>query len=174
MDNGGKKNAAKLTALGGVLLAMTEVCLYLASFVPGFEMTLYAVSSLLAAVMMIESRGKGGWLLYSAASLISLMILPNKLGAVPYILFFGLYPVLKSYIERLKNTKLQLAVKFASFTVLMLILYRLAAGLLFSGTLFENAPFMLIVAGGEVFFLIYDMILSWLIGYYYRRFYGKI
>lgn len=174
MIKGEKGNSTKVMALGGVLLALSVVCLYFASFIPGFEMTLYAVSSVLVAVMMIESKGRGGWLLYGAVSLISLMILPNKLGAVPYILFFGLYPVVKSYIERIQNTTLQLVVKFGAFTVIMLVLYKLTAGLLFSGAVFDNVPFVGLLAAGEVFFFLYDMILSWLIGYYYRRFYGKI
>ena len=48
------------------MLALSVVTLFLASFVPGFELTLYAVSSLYTAVMIMETRVKGGGLFYIA------------------------------------------------------------------------------------------------------------
>ena len=79
------KNVYKIT-LGGICLALTLVFMFGASIVPGAEMTLYAVSSLFIAVMIIETGVKGGAALYAAAVLLGLLIVPNKIGILPYAL----------------------------------------------------------------------------------------
>ena len=100
------KNVYKIT-LGGICLALTLVFMFGASIVPGAEMTLYAVSSLFIAVMIIETGVKGGAALYAAAVLLGLLIVPNKIGILPYACVFGLYGIVKFYIEKVKNPVMQ-------------------------------------------------------------------
>ena len=174
MNSTTNKNNTKVIALGGVLLALSLVCLYFASFVPGVELSLYALSSIFVPIMMIESRGKGGAILYVAVALLALLILPNKIGVIPYIFFFGIYGLLKFYIEKIKTGWLQIVVKLAVFLAIMLVFYFFFYNLFFSViTLPDFAPALLLI-GGIVLFLLYDAILSGIINYYYRRFYGKI
>ncbi|QHI71855.1 hypothetical protein [Aminipila terrae] len=169
-----KSKNNKIVALGGVLLALSLVALYAASFVPGFEITLYTVSSVFVPIMMIESRGKGGWILYIACSIMSLLLLPNKLAAFPYIFFFGIYGIIKYYIEKIKNSAAQLSLKFLVFTTIMVVAYRFFYSIFFSViTLKDMSPVILLIMG-ELFFLVYDIILTGIINYYYRRFYGRI
>ena len=82
-------------ALGGICLACTVLFMFGASIVPGVELTLYALSSLFIAVMIIETGIKGGIGLYVAAILLGLLIVPKKLGILPYVCLFGLYGILK-------------------------------------------------------------------------------
>lgn len=175
MFNGtGKRKSGKIIALGGVLLALSLISLYIASFVPGLEMTFYAISSVFIPIMMIESKAKGGWVLYIACSIMSLLILPNKVAAVPYIFFFGIYGILKCYIEKIKNPIMQLILKFSIFTVIVIVGYNFFYSLLFGViTLRDFSPLILLLIS-EVFFLFYDIILTGVINYYYRRFYGRI
>lgn len=169
-----KRKNGKIIALGGVLLALSLVSLYIASFVPGFEITFYTVSSAFVPIMMIESKGRGGWLLYFACSVMALLILPNKVAAVPYIFFFGIYGIIKFYIEKVSLPAVQLLLKFVVFTGIMLIAYNFFYSFFFGViTLKDFAPWILLIIG-EVFFLFYDIILTGVINYYYRRFYGKI
>ncbi|MFV0518068.1 MAG: hypothetical protein ACK5MV_11790 [Aminipila sp.] len=171
--NTGGKNG-KIIALGGILLALSLVSLYIASFVPGFEITFYTLSSIFVPIMMIESKGKGGWLLYIACSILALVILPNKVAAVPYIFFFGIYGILKCYIEKVKSPAMQLVIKFSIFTTLIVVAYNFFYSLFFGViTVKDYAPWILLIIA-EAFFLVYDMLLSWAINYYYRRFYGRI
>lgn len=174
MNQRSGKSSTKTVALAGVLAALSVVCLYVASVVPGVELTMFLASSLLIAVMMIESKGKGGWQLYIGASTLSFLIVPNKIALIPYVLFFGLYPIVKSIIERKIVGKAQLAYKLAFFTVVMIGIYKFAAEILFGGTLLENAPIVVLLVVGEIFFIVFDWVLSTLIGYYYRRFHGVI
>lgn len=169
-----KNKKSKLVALGGLLLALSLISLYAASFVPGFEITLYTISSIFVPIMMIESKGKGGWLLYIASSILAFFLLPNKVAAIPYIFFFGIYGLIKFYIEKIKNPIVQIILKLCVFNIIVIVAYNFFYSLFFGTiTLKDTSPFILLIAG-EVFFVVYDMILSWLINYYYRRFYGRI
>nr|WP_315025142.1 hypothetical protein [uncultured Aminipila sp.] len=171
---GVKRKSGKIIALGGVLLALSLICLYAASFVPGLEITFYTISSVFVPIMMIESKGKGGWLLYIACSVMSLLILPNKVAVVPYIFFFGIYGIIKCYIEKIKNPIIQLSLKFVIFTTIILVAYNFFYSLFFGVITLKDAPPFILLVMGEVFFLFYDFILTGVINYYYRRFYGRI
>lgn len=174
MNQRGGRNSGKTVALGGILLALSVVCLYAASVVPGVELTMFLAGSFLISVMMIESKGKGGWLVYGAATFLGLIVVPNKIVLVPYVLFFGLYPILKSIIERKVFGKMQLAVKIGYFTTAAIGVIKVAQDILFGGSVLGNAPFIVILIVGEIFFVVFDWVLSVLISYYYRRFHGVI
>ena len=90
-------------ALGGICLALTMVCLFGGSIVPGIELTLFAISSVFTAVMVLEAGVKGGLLLYVAAVLLGFAIIPNKLAMIPYTFLFGYYGIVKYYIEKLSS-----------------------------------------------------------------------
>ena len=54
-DNTGRKNQSSVIALGGICLALTLAFLFAGSVAPGIELTLFALSSLFTAVMVLES-----------------------------------------------------------------------------------------------------------------------
>jgi uncharacterized membrane protein YedE/YeeE len=160
----------KTTALGGIMLALSVVTLFLASFVPGFELTLYAVSSLYTAVMIMETRVKGGGLFYIASSILALLLVPNKAAVLPYLFFFGLYGIVKFYIEKIRKQPVEI--------ILKLIFFNASIG---SGILLFKAAFLgnihlpeysniLLVLGAQPLFLLYDYIFTLLIAFYKKRF----
>lgn len=169
-----KSNSGKIIALGGVLLALSLISIYVASFVPGFEITFYTISSVLVPIMIIESKVKGGWLLYLACSVMSLLILPNKIAAIPYIFFFGIYGIIKFYLEKIKQPVIQLVLKIFIFTIISVVAYKFFYSLFFEVITLRDSPPLVLLIIGEVFFIFYDMILSGVINYYYKRFYGRI
>ena len=169
MGAGNLRKKTYVLALGGVFLAASVVCLVLASVVPGVELTLYAVSSIFVAVMVLESGIGAGVLLYAGTLLLGLAIVPSKLALVPYAVFFGLYAFIKYYGEKPRNPVVQLAAKGAFFLV-VLTGATLAFGSLVSPALgLEELPWPLLFGGGLVFFYLYDYILTLLISLYRRR-----
>ncbi|MFQ7472815.1 MAG: hypothetical protein ACLRLX_01250, partial [Anaerovoracaceae bacterium] len=84
-----KETKTSKIALGGICLALTVAFIFGGSVIPGIELTLFAVSSLFTAVMIIESGVRGGIMLYVAAVILSLIIVPNKLAVIPYAFLFG-------------------------------------------------------------------------------------
>ena len=94
-------------ALSGVLLALNMIILFGATMLPGIELSLYALSSFVTAVIVVKASPKMALLFYVASALLGLAILPNKLGLLPYVLFFGYYGIVKFYIEGIRFPKLK-------------------------------------------------------------------
>lgn len=156
-------------ALGGICLALTMVFLFGASFVPGAELTLYALSSLFVAVMVIERGPKSGLLLYAAAVILGLVLVPNKLGMLPYICLFGYYGVLKFYIEKAKSPAVQIVTKAVFFALIIAVALWGTKGLLFGGVDLPDYPSAIIFAGGIVMLLLYDVIYTFAVRIYKER-----
>lgn len=157
-------------ALGGICLALSVVFMFGASFVPGVELTLYALSSLFIAVMIIETGVKGGILLYAAAVLLGLLIVPNKLGILPYACLFGIYGILKYFIEKIKNPILQVILKIVFFASVLSAAFFGFKGLLLGSVNLPDLPAAVLIAAGVVFLLLYDLIYTLLIRIYRKRF----
>ena len=166
----GSLNTKKI-ATGGVLLALSIATLFGATFIPGIELTLYALSSVYVAIIILEFTPGAGWLFYFASVILAFVLVPNKSGLIPYTIFFGIYAMIKYYIESFKKISqpVEIILKLA-FCNLMFVL-----GFLFFGTTFTGAihipdfalPIILIAA--QVFFLVYDFILTLVIGFYLKR-----
>lgn len=164
--NGYKTNTI---ALGGILLALTMVFLFGASFVPGVELTLYALSSLFVAVMIIEKGPKQALLLYAAAVVLGFVLIPNKLGILPYACLFGYYGILKFYIEKIKSPVAQVAIKAAFFLVMIYLAFFATAGLLMGTIQMPAYPAAVIFVAGVIFLMLYDTIFTLAIRIYRSR-----
>lgn len=156
-------------ALGGICLALTLAFLFGASIVPGAELTLYAISSLFVAVMMIEFGIKGGAALYAAAVLLGLLIIPNKLGILPYACLFGLYGMVKFYIEKLRYPAGQIIVKILFFGAVLASALTAFRELVLGEIRLPDMPLGLLLAGGILMMLLYDLIYTLLIRIYKER-----
>ncbi len=160
----------KTAALGGIMLALLVATLFLAGFVPGFELTLYAISSLYTAVMILETNSKGGGLFYVASGILALLLVPNKAAILPYLFFFGLYGIVKFYIEKIKIQPVEICLKLLFFNI------SIGSGiLLFKGMFLSNIQLpeysnILLALGAQLLFLLYDYIFTLLIAFYIRRF----
>jgi len=159
--------------MGGICTALAVIFMFGASFVPGIELTLFLISSLFTAVMVIEAGVAGGLSVFAAASLLGLILVPNKLALIPYVFCFGYYAVLKYYIEKIKSGALQLVIKacyFAAVVCLGLLLFR---QVLASSIHMPDWPVAGLIAAGIVMALLYDYVMTFLINWYRRRFKGS-
>ena len=97
---------AKKITLSGILLGFTVICVFLASVLPTSRLSLYAVSSLFTSIIIIEFGSKAGWTFYAASAVLSAVLIP-RLEVLPYIVFFGVYGLLKLYFERRQSRVLE-------------------------------------------------------------------
>lgn len=166
-----EKNNTKKIAVGGVLLALSIATLFGATMVPGIELTLYALSSVYVAIIVIEFTPNTGWLFYCASVMISYFLVPNKAGIIPYTIFFGIFSIIKYYIENYKKIPqfVEIILKLV-FCNLMLGLGYIVFGAVFIGAIhLPKAALPIIIIGAQVFFLAYDYILTLIIGFYLKR-----
>lgn len=157
-------------AFGGICLALAVICMFGGSFIPGIDLTLFAVSSLFTAIMVIETGVGGGLLLFAGASILGLVLIPNKFAILPYLCFFGYYAVLKLYIEKISAPAGQIACKCAFFALVLCVGLLGFRAVLAQAVALPEYPSAVLIIAGVVLLLLYDFILSFLISFYYRRF----
>ncbi len=167
-----RKDTYKI-ALGGICLALTVAFMFGGSIVPGVEMTLYAISSVFIAIMIIETGIKGGIGLYVAAVLLGLLIVPNKLGILPYACLFGLYGLVKYFIEKIRNPIGQVALKVIFFGAAVTAGLTAFQGMLLGNIELPDFPLAVLIIAGILFLLLYDLIYTLLIRIYRERFKRK-
>jgi len=106
---------------------------------------------------------------FGVTAALSLLLSPSKSAAILYGAFFGYYPIVKIYAERLKNPVVRWAVKLALFNAAMVFLY-FAVRAVFQGSwgVFSDRPWiMLLLANG--LFVLYDLALQQGILYFMRN-----
>ena len=144
--------------------------MFAATFVPGVDLTFFAISSLFTVVMILETGVGGGLLLYAAACILGLILIPGKIALVPYIFFFGYYGIVKFYIEKIKSGAVQIALKLIFFAALMCLGILAFKAVLAAGIHLPEYPSAVLIAGGALMLLVYDYILTFIIQFYRRRF----
>jgi hypothetical protein len=159
-------------ALGGVLAALSLLLLFLACLMPTGRMGMVAVAGLVPAAGVVSGGLAAGFLCYGATGLLGLLLLPDKGCALLYVVFFGLYPMVKSAIERLRRLPLELLLKLLFFNAVLTVLF-----LGFSALLLPLLPerlqgTLMIYLAGNAAFLLYDYGFSKLIAYYAARLRG--
>ena len=82
-------------AQGGILTGLSVVLLYLASFLQIASWAVTMIVGFVPAVFFLRGQYKVGVVQYLATALVSLFVLPDKVIAILYTLFFGLYTVMR-------------------------------------------------------------------------------
>lgn len=162
------KNTFKL-ALGGICLALTLIFMFAGSFVPGIELTLFAISSLFVAIMIMETGIGGGILLYVASVILGLILFPGKVALIPYIFFFGYYGVIKYFIEKLQRGISQIMIKVIFFAAVLSIGLLGFKELLLGAIELPDYPAAILIIGGIVIMVVYDYIYTLVIQIYVSK-----
>ena len=87
----------------GVLCALAVLILYLGAMIEVLDLSMSAIASLLIVLIVIEMGHSYAWMTYIAVSILSVVLLPQKLAAIFFAVFMGFYPIVKSYIERIRS-----------------------------------------------------------------------
>ncbi len=154
----------KELTLGAMGCALTCVLLLICTIVPTGKLAIGFIASFIPCILYIECRSAKTAILSGIASGIIAFILLPKHGLagviiVMYGLCFSYYPGLKAVIEKRQNLYTEWVLKEVYFIILSLILKWICSML---GLEFFNL--IIAIAG----FTLYDLLLSYVIGYYIR------
>ena len=150
-----------------MLSALGVVLLYLGALIEVLDLSLAALAPLLVVYVAIELGGYWPWLLYLVTGVTALLLLPQKFGAVVYLLFTGFYPMVKKWAESRLPRLLVLLFKLGIFNLSLLAAWGLAK--LFLVPLAVGKTLLLGVLFLEVTFVLYDFVLTRLISIYVYR-----
>ena len=160
----------KKFTLSALIVALSVVVMALGALFELFDLSVCALASLFVAFVYIEIGSPYTFAVWLCTSLIVFLFFPGSFVWLEYLALFGIYPILKGYIERL-SPKIWWPVKllFGNAVILLLIFgFKLITGMPF----FE-AESKLIIAGLylilNVAFAMYDIFLSVLIRFYLTR-----
>ena len=161
---------ARDMALGGVLVALTSIILYMTSVIPTSTLTILTIASALIPICIIRSNVKTAIFVYFASSLISFFLVK-----------------IKFLIERLRNGRVEMILKliffnisfFIGFIVMQNILgLNIIAGL--KEVIFnvfnissKNIATILLWLIAQPVFLIYDYAMTLIITFYMEKIHGR-
>lgn len=157
-------------ALCAILSALALAILYLSCLAPTGRWALVAVAGLMPVAAVISLNWGGGAAVWVAAGLLGLLLLPDKLNAFLFALFFGPYGVVKSLLESKLPFWAALLGKLVFFNAALAVFF-----LAFSGLFLPVLPQWLTARSwlafllGSGVFLVYDFGLSKLIAFYIQR-----
>lgn len=171
MDIRNKKTS--YLAKGGLFTAIGFILIYLSTIVPVNKAYLLAVASCIIPLSVITTNVRNAIVVYMATSLLALVICGAKITIILYIAFFGLYGLVKYYIEMLRKLYLELLLKLLFLNIDLIILFFIY-NLFFPNLLKVTMPLYIIAAAGQVAFLVFDYILTIFINYSNNHFVKKL
>ncbi len=96
------KETKKLT-LSAMIVALGTVFMVLGAVIEVFDLTAVALTSVLVAFVYIELGSPYTWLVWICTTLTAFLFYQHSPMWFIYLVLFGIYPILKGYIERLKR-----------------------------------------------------------------------
>ena len=162
---------SKYTAESGLLVALTLVSLYATSILPISKLSILTIASCLIPIAIIRTSVKHAILVYIASSILGFFLVPPNI-AIYYTLFFGVYGIIKYFIEKFRNIAIELIIKLVSFNLLLGATYLITKGFLGIISIKFSLLILWIVAQGV--FLVYDYALTLVISFFLSRFHKHI
>lgn len=111
------KDISYRVALGGIVSALCLVTMFLSGIMPALYLVLPMVAGVLMMIIAVEVNTKWALLTYISVSILSMFITFDKEAALIFIMFFGHYPILRFYIEKIRSKLSKIITKFAVFNV---------------------------------------------------------
>ena len=164
------KTTKKIT-VSAMLVALGTAFMLIGSMVEALDLTVCAVASLIVAFIYLELGSPYTWLVWICTSLCTALIYSGSIVWVEYFLVFGIYPLLKAYIERLP--------RWCWLPIKLLFINAEIWGVFAVAELILGIPFfgeermimkMALYALMNVAFVAYDLFITVMVRLYYERF----
>ncbi|CEH35855.1 hypothetical protein [Romboutsia lituseburensis] len=154
---------SKKIAYGGILLALNTILLLFINVIPINTLFIMGVASLIISIVIMEWGPKSGVIFYIGTVILSFIVMTNKAQWVAYILTFGVYGLVKYFIEQDRQIYIEYILKLIFANIMIFILYLILKS-------FIQIPInIILVLAFEVVFLIYDYVYTSFIGYYNEK-----
>ena len=178
---------ARDIALGGILVALTTIVLYATSILPISTLAILTIASALIPVCIIRSNIQTSIFVYISSSLIAFFLVPINISFL-YFIFFGVYGIVKFFIERIRKEKLEILFKIVFFNIEFIIGFIIMQNVLginiiaglevlmsrFFDTSGRTIASIILWIVAQPIFLIYDYAMTMIITFYMERIHKNI
>lgn len=158
-------NLKKLT-FSALVMGFLLICFYLQGILTTTKLSLLALMSLLIGFQVLVCGERYSLLTWVGTGILAILLAPFKISAILFIIYFGIYPILKITLEKRFSTIKVWIAKGIYLVVLMGILFLLQKSVL-SISVALSLPFILVVAG--IFFILFDFLLTFYFKWLYRQ-----
>ena len=152
------------------MVAMGVVFMALGSFIEVMDLSVCAAVSLIVVFVYLEIGVGHAWAVYLCTSILAFIIVPAKLMCFEYLLMFGIYPLLKAFIEKLpKITWIFIKLLFVNVMIWLIFLVStfIVGDIFFEGdTLILKIGFYILL---NVTFVVYDIFITVMVRFYYDK-----
>ncbi|MPM22240.1 hypothetical protein SDC9_68691 [bioreactor metagenome] len=157
---------------GGAMMAAAAVVLMAVSVViPTLSITCAAFSGFIIMFAYLKWGMKTALVSYVTASILGILLLPNKEAAILFAVLYGQYPMIKAAIEQKSGKLRAFALKALYFNADMLLIYYFVSGVLGFQIIEPNMSLSFAFVFMNVIFLIYDYTFSPLMKILRQRFF---
>lgn len=166
----------RLVAYSGIMTALSVVLLFLGSISVSLGYAVPIFTGLLMIFLIESVSVNSAVITYFAVSLLSLLLLNNKETALFYVLFFGYYPILRIYIQKIKLKPVRIILKLILFNVSMTAVQLILVYILNIpfDNIFGKLGIILFALALNFIFVLYDITYDKLLIIYDRKFRRKI
>ncbi len=160
----------KKMVLSAVFSAISVVILWIGGILGDLDLTFAAFSSLIIVLSVVEMGTGYAFLVYCVTSTLCLILFPTFFITPMYVLFVGIFPIIKYYFEKLN--KLVAFLLKIGFTNLMLAVLLYLGSYIF-GIKDDTAAWIIILLG-NIAFVLFDYALTGLVAIYEAKIRKKI
>jgi hypothetical protein len=160
----------KKITLSAMMVALGTVFMVLGAVFEVLDMTVCAAASMLVVFVYLEIGSYYPWLVWICTTIATALLYPGSIIWAEYMLVFGIYPLLKAYIERLPKWS-WLIVKLVYINAVvwgMFAISELLLGIPFFG---EEGKIMAIVTYilMNVAFVMFDLFITVMVRFYMNK-----
>ena len=153
-----------------MLVALGTALMLLGSMIDVLDLSVCAIASLVVVFVYIELGSPYTWLVWLCTSLCTALIYSASIVWVEYFLVFGVYPLIKAYIERLPRWS-WLPIKLVYINAIIWAIFavcELLLGIPFFGedTMFMKIAVYVLI---NVAFVAYDMFITIMVRLYFEK-----
>lgn len=158
----------RIITSSALFISLSMVFLYLSSVFPTMQLCFVAATSLFVVAQVIETSLMGGMYVFVGSCILGFLIVPDKTSMILYTLFFGYYPIVKSLAEKHSNAVVRWGIKLVVMNIALAVILGFFGELIFDLSQFKYGVWVF-AALFEVTFILFDIGVSRLIGFYMAR-----
>ena len=162
------ENKTLFMAKGAVITAASVILIYLSTIIPGNKLFLLSIASCLIPVAVVTTSLKNSFIIYLSTLILAFLMSGLTTAVIAYALFFGVYGIIKYYIEKIRKLPIEILLKLLYFNICLFVFYNILK-LFTSTSLNFKLSIYIFIIGAELIFVFYDYFLTVMILFISKR-----
>lgn len=153
---------SKIIALSGISTAFSVLLLTVGAYFPTFDLSALFMASLVVMLPLSKKSGCSAVITVIASSILTLLFSGFRYNIViPYLIFFGLHPIVNYYQKQINkfNKWLVFIVKDIWFVITVIIMQKINEILVIDIESIKPFVYPILIVGGAICFIIYDYLM---------------